>query len=87
MASVKVFDVKALWIVMGESKTPIEEGEDDQGHRDNDFCWKKEFTWSADIVSCEYRIFFFFSNTYEYQLVHSGRMEIGMVVEIFPRFH
>ena len=30
---------------------------------------------------------FVFSNTYEYQLVHSGRMEIGMVVEIFPRFH
>ena len=29
----------------------------------------------------------FFKNTYEYQSVHSGRMESGMVVEVFPRFH
>ena len=33
---------------MGESKTPVEEGEDDEGHGDDDFCWKREFMWSAN---------------------------------------
>ena len=52
IASVKA--VEALWIVMGESKTPVYEGEDDEGHRDHNFCWKTEFIWSANIC-CDYR--------------------------------
>ena len=32
-------------------------------------------------------VFVFLRNTYKYQSVHSGRMESGMVVEVFPRFH
>ena len=58
IASVKVCDVKALWIVVEESKTPVEEGEDDEGHRDNDFCWKKELIGIAQYLSCKYNVSF-----------------------------
>ena len=69
---------------MSESKSPVEEGEDDERDRDDHFCWNKELLWSANILWVENTES---ENTYEYQSVHSGCMESGMVVEIFPRFH